>query len=144
MNNARSSLLIIVSLLMPFATAFSQSNADQPLLVSENVQAQLGELTRDYKPQAVISNLGRTAETTLNANASKPQIADANSSQMLQPNGLWASDFGSKTSGTNTGGRSYTLSLCGLITVVSSAVAATTQDISTVLPMGKVFLPFGF
>jgi len=124
--------------------ANSQDQSDQPFVVSEAVEGKLLTLTREYRPKSVISSVGRSAETTINASPARSNVAEAFSTQVLQRNGLWATEFESKTSGTNTNGRSFSLSLCGLITVVTTGVASTVQDAVTVLAKGKLFLPFGF
>lgn len=145
MHTPRSISSLVAGLCIAYCgPAGSQESPDEAYVVPETVQAKLLELTRQYKPQAVVSTLERRAETILNAAPAQRQLASSYSTQSLQPNGLWASEFASTAITTGNVARSYTLSLCGLITVTSSGVASTSQDITTAIPVGKLFLPFGF
>jgi hypothetical protein len=139
-------IVFAVASALRWSAASSQDQSDQPFVVNEAVEGKLLALTHEYRPKSVISTVRRSAETIIKANPDRASIAEALSTQVLQPNGLWATEFESKTSGTNTAARGFSLSLCGLITVATTAGASTGQDLTTLLPIGKgkLFLPFGF
>jgi hypothetical protein len=117
----------------------AEDEGSKPFVVSSLVESKVIALTKGYQPTSQLARLVRSSEVSQKVSLGKSTLSEAYSTFVLQTNGLWATEFGS-----TSGGRSFSLSLCGLVNVTSTGIVSLPQENTFVAPIGKIFVPFGF
>jgi hypothetical protein len=112
---------------------------DTPLTLNDTVrQAVTGQL-KDYKPPVPSAEIGWSAVDQM---PSRSIGTTMHQTYRAQDNGLWSVVSQGSNTMTGPGGVGESLSLCGLVTLLSVGHGQEVRTVPTLVPVGPVFLPF--
>ena len=113
------------------------------MLLEPPVRNKIELLLKEYKSTNAAVRTVELHEINNKGNFGKLTYYERRASYARQDSGLWAVlSSGTFTSGAG-GGTMQSLSLCGLVTLVSTMSATTYNDLTAAIPIGKIFVPFG-
>ena len=146
MNSAIGQALrfcVFALILLSLAPLSYSAESDEVWLLQPIVQERATGLLKAYKKTGNSLKLFEIQEINNAGNFGKIIYYERQTSFSRQESGLWAIvGAGNFTSGA-AAGFSQTLSLCGLITLLTTTNSTTKLETNTPIPFGKLFLPFG-
>jgi hypothetical protein len=130
---------MVIIALVALAAASASADDAQVIILDQSMQNAILPVLKEYKPTA-------SQVTISSSQQSKNLTFTSQTALSVLDNGLWAGVGGAVFTGSNArgaGGR-RTLDLCGLVPLLSAGQSSSDEDRQTIVPIGKIFMPFGF
>src|SRR5919198_1275291 len=128
------------------ALTFSQvalAAEEAALVLDPSVQEKLAPLLRNYKPSKPIASSVEIREINNKGNFGTLTYYERQAVYARQESGLWAVLSTGRFTASGSAGSAQSVSLCGLVTLLSATAGKMVFDNSGVVPIGKHFVPFG-
>lgn len=124
-------------------TASPDLASGAPLRLDPAVQQAVVSQLKDYRPRSSIAALSITREIHNVGNFGKLVYYKSRVAYARQDNGLIATvgSGGAAEGGSSGSGRSLTL--CGLVTLLSTSASTNDSNATSAVPVPKLFVPFG-
>jgi len=113
---------------------------EESLVLNTPIQEKISFLLKEYKPDKALTKTTERREIYSRGNLGKPVYEQRRAIYKRQGSGLWA--VVSTAALGSSSGSAQSLSLCGLVTLLSATVSKTSFDQMISIPSEKIFFYF--